>query len=174
MADRETFSDLLVEAVSDHGKAGADLLRRVGRGEKVDYLAEAANCAANLTRTASRFLIFWDNIATLLAMDPGGPLTFPAPLLCAEGETHVFQLSLQSSEKPVITVGLRRRGEPAQTIGVDRISATTRSNGEVELEVDCSGQPRGVYEGSIQITDANGRQVIRPFNVYIDPGTQSK
>lgn len=173
MADRETFSDLLAEAVSDHGKAGADLLRRVGRGEKVDYLAETANCVVNLTRTASRFLLFWDNIATLIATDPGGPLTFPAPLVCDEGETHIFQLSMQSTETPRITEGLRRRGEPEKTIGVDRIAASTRTNGEVELKVDCSGQPRGVYEGSIEITDSNGQGAIRSFNVYIDPGSQA-
>ncbi|HET9260382.1 MAG TPA: hypothetical protein VFP42_09685 [Acidimicrobiia bacterium] len=173
MSDRETFSDLLVEAVSDHGKATADLLRRVGSGEKIDYLAETADCLANVVRTTSRFLLFWDNIATLLAQDPGAPLTFTGPMVCEEGETHTFELFLQSSQTPVITVGLRRRGEPQQTIGVERITASTSANGEVVLEVDCGGQARGVYEGSIQITDANGQQVTRPFNIYIDPGSQS-
>ena len=122
MSDRETFSDLLVEAVSDHGKATADLLRRVGSGEKIDYLAETADCLANVVRTTSRFLLFWDNIATLLAQDPGAPLTFTGPMVCEEGETHTFELFLQSSQTPVITVGLRRRGEPGDTSALYLIS----------------------------------------------------
>lgn len=170
MADQKKFSDLLVEAVSNHGKASADLLRRVGRGEKVDYVAEALNCTADLTRTMSRFIIFWDNIATLVAADPGEALTFPAPAVCGAGETQTFHLGLQSSGPAVSQSGLRRRGEVAESIPQGSIAVSRGPNGEVVVTVDCSGRPRGVYEGSMQVLDPAGNQAVRPYNVYINPG----
>lgn len=174
MVEQKSVSDLVVEAVSEHGKTTADLLRRVGRGEAVDYVAETLNCLANVTRTGSRFLIFWDNIATLMAADPGGPLTFPGPSLCEKGEIQTFALALESSGPPSPQSGLRRRGEVNESIPQKSIAASTKANGGVTVDVDCSGQPRGVYEGSIQIADASGNQVVQPYNVYIDPGAQKK
>ncbi|MFZ0015181.1 MAG: hypothetical protein WAL25_13830 [Acidimicrobiia bacterium] len=173
MTGTPKFTDLVAEAVSGHGKATADLLRRIGRGEDVDYIAEASNCLADVTRTASRFLLFWDNIATLLAEDPGGPLTFPAASTCAEGEKQEFDLHLQSAGPPILQSGLRRRGDQKQSIEAGLIAASTGPKGQVVVVVDCSGQPRGVYEGSMLVVDVNGNQTTHPYNVYINPGAQA-
>jgi hypothetical protein len=164
---------LVAEAFSEHGKATADVFRRLGRGERVDLVAETADRLAHLTRTAARFVLFWDNIATLLAEDPGGPLTFPAPEPCGEGQTQKFDLSLQSAGPPRLTSGLRRRGSAEEAIAVDKITLTTGEKGEVSIVVDCSGQMRGLYEGSIALVDVSGSGAVRTYNVYIDPGAQS-
>ncbi len=173
MTEQKKFSDLVVEAVSNHGKATADLLRRVGKGEDVDYLAEASNCLADVTRTTARFLMFWDNIATLMAADPAGPGTFAEPPLCANGEVQTFDLGLQSAGPPGIQSGLRRRGEGKESIPQNSVTATIGANGQVEVSVDCSGQPRGIYEGSLEVLDATGNKTVHFYNVYIDPGSQT-
>ena len=167
------LTDLVAEAVSEHGKATADLFRRLGRGERVDLVAETSDRLAHLTRTASRFVLFWDNIATLLAEDPGGPLTFPASEPCADGETQTFHLALQSARPPRLTSGLRRRGRGEDTIGIDKITLQVGDKGEISIVVDCSGQTRGLYEGSIGVVGADGHRAVRTYNVYIDPGAQS-
>jgi hypothetical protein len=170
----KTLSDLVVDAITNHGKASADLLRRVGKGEDVDYLAEASDCLADFTRTGARFLWFWDNIATLMAMDNGVPITFSGPANCENGETQTFELGLQSAGPPVVQSGLRRRGEGQDSILQNSIVATIDAKGQVLVKVDCSGQPRSVYEGSIQVTDANGNPSVHPYNVYINPGAQKQ
>lgn len=167
------LTDLVAEAVAEHGKATADLFRRLGRGERVDLIAEASNGLAQLTRTASRFVLFWDNIATLLAEDPGGALTFLPPEPCADGETQTFHLNLQSARPPRLTSGLRRRGEGEDAIGVDKITLQVGEKGEISIVVDCSGQMRGLYEGSIGVVDADGNRAVRTYNVYVDPAARS-
>jgi len=167
------LTDLVAEAVSEHGKATADVLRRLGRGERVDLVAETADRLAHLTRTAARFVLFWDNIATLLAEDPGGPLKLPAPEPCKDGETQTFHLTLQSAGPARLTSGLRRRGTGEDTIGVDKITVRTGDKGQISIVVDCSGQMRGLYEGSIEVVDAKGSSAVRTYNVYIDPGAPS-
>jgi hypothetical protein len=172
MAEQQKLSDLFIEAVSDHGKASADLLRRVGRGDEVDYLAEALNCTADLTRTVSRFILFWDNIATLLAADPREPVTSAGPAVCDVGEIQTFQLRLQSAGPAAPQSGLRRRGEVNESIPQTSIAVSRGPKGEVVVKVDCGGQPRGVYEGSMQVVDAAANQTVHPYNVYINPGAQ--
>lgn len=174
MTQPKTFSDLVVEAITNHGKASADLLRRVGHGEDIDYLTEAADCLADFTKTAARFLWFWDNIATLMAMDNGVPGTFSGPANCENGEIQTFELGLQSVGPPVLQSGLRRRGEDQDSILQKSVVATTDAKGQVVVKVDCSGQPRGVYEGSIQVTDGNGNPSVHPYNIYINPGAQKQ
>lgn len=174
MTEQKMFSDLVAEAMTNHGRATADLLRRVGKGEDVDYLSEASSCLADVTKTASRFLMFWDNIATLIAAEPGGPLEFPAPATCENGETQTFELDLQSAGPPVPQSGLRRRGEDQESIPPKSVTAATNANGQVVVKVDCSGQPRGVYQGSLQVPDATGNQSVHLYNVYINPGAQKK
>lgn len=169
----DKLTDLIAEAVSEHGKASADVFRRLGRGERVDLFAETADRLAHLTRTGARFALFWDNIATLLAEDPGGPLTFPAPEPCAPGETQTFQLTLQSARPPRLTSGLRRRGRGEDTIGIDKITVEAGDKGQVSIVVDCSGQIRGLYEGSMEVVGADGALAVRTYNVYIDPGAKS-
>jgi hypothetical protein len=56
---------------------------------------------------------------------------------------------------------------------VDKITLTTGEKGEVSIVVDCSGQMRGLYEGSIALVDVSGSGAVRTYNVYIDPGAQS-
>lgn len=163
------LTDLVSEAVSEHGKATADVFRRLGRGERVDLVAETTDRLAHLTRTAARFFLFWDNIATLLAEDPGGPLTFPKPEPCGPGHTQKFDLSLQTAGRPRLTSGLRRRGEEVESIGVDKITLHVDEKGEISIVVDCSGQMRGLYEGSIAVVDSSGASAVRTYNVYIDP-----
>jgi len=109
----------------------------------------------------------------MLAEDPGGPLIFPAPEPCGEGQTQKFDLFLQSAGPPRLTSGLRRRGSADETIGVDKITLATGEKGEISIVVDCSGQMRGLYEGSIALVDANGSHNVRTYNVYIDPGAQA-
>jgi hypothetical protein len=167
------LTDLVAEAVAEHGKATADLFRRLGRGERVDLVAEASDRLAHLTRTASRFILFWDNIATLMAEDPGGPLDFPAPEPCADGETQTFHLTLQSARPPRLASGLRPRGRSEEAIGIDKITLQVGEKGEISIVVDCSGQRRGLYEGSIGLVDANGSRAVRTYNVYIDPGART-
>jgi hypothetical protein len=167
------LTDLVAEAVSEHGKATADVFRRLGRGERVDLVAETADRLAHLTRTAARFVLFWDNIATLLAEDPGGPITFTEPEPCAPGETQTFHLTLQSAGPPRLTSGLRRRGRGEDTIGIDKITVQAGDKGEISIVVDCSGQGRGLYEGSMEVVGAIGERAVRTYNVYIDPGAKS-
>jgi hypothetical protein len=69
---------------------------------------------------------------------------------------------------------LRRRGEGQDSILQNSIVATIDAKGQVLVKVDCSGQPRSVYEGSIQVTDANGNPSVHPYNVYINPGAQKQ
>ncbi len=173
MGEVPKFSDLVAEAVSDHGKATADLFKRIGRGEDVDILDEVSQRVSHLTQTAARFLMFWDNIATLLAEDPDGPLTFPPPEPCAEGEMQTFDLPLQSVGAPALQGGLRRRGDDGNAVETKGLTLSSDTRGGMKVVVDCSGLMRGVYEGSVQVVDAGGKQAVKPFNVYISPGAQS-
>lgn len=173
MAEVPKFSDLVVEAVSDHGKATADLFKRLGRGEDVDFFEEVSQRLSHLTQTAARFLMFWDNIATLLAEDPGGPLTFPPPEPCADGEIQTFELPLQSDGVPALQSGLRRRGSDSDDADQKALTLSSDSRGGMKVVVDCSGLMRGVYEGSVQVVDADGKPAVRTYNVYISPGAQS-
>lgn len=173
MRDLPKFSDLVVQEVSDHGKATADLLKRLGRGEDVDLVEEASQRLTHLTRTAARFLLFWDNIATLMAEVPGGPLTFPEPPRCAEGEIQTFELPFESVGPQAVQSGLRRRGGDDRSVGEERLTLTPGSGGAT-IVVDCSRLLRGMYEGMLQVVDASGKETIQRYNVYIDPGAQAK
>ncbi len=82
----------------------------IGRGEDVDFCEEASQRVSHLTQTAARFLLFWDNIATLLAEDPDGPLTFPPPEPCADGEMQTFELPLQSVGAPALQSRVETKG----------------------------------------------------------------
>jgi hypothetical protein len=172
MAETSKFSDLVAGAFVERGEATADLVRRVGRGERIDLIEEAASCLSGLTRTAARFVLFWDNIATLLAEDPGAPLTFPEPQRCPEGERQTFKLEMPGTRSARAESGLRRRGEETDNIGPNGITLTAE-RGEIALEVDCSNQLRGLYEGTLVVVGEDGHQVTRSYNVYIDPGAQS-
>jgi hypothetical protein len=173
MGEIPKFSDLVVEAVSDHGKATADLFRRLGRGEDIDFVEEVSQRFAHLTKTAARFLLFWDNIATLLAEDPDGPITFPPPAPCADGEMQTFELPLQSVGEPIIQSGLRRRGGDEEDANPKMLSLKDDTKGGLAVVVDCSGLMRGLYEGSVEVEDPDGKRVVRTYNVYISPGAQS-
>ncbi|HEY6634119.1 MAG TPA: hypothetical protein VI141_00740 [Acidimicrobiia bacterium] len=173
MGEVPKFSDLVVEAVSDHGKATADLFKRIGRGEDVDILDEVCQRVSHLTQTAARFLMFWDNIATLLAEDPAGPLTFPPPEPCADGEMQTFELPLQSVGVAALQSGLRRRGDDGRALDDKALTLSSDTTGVLKLVVDCSGLMRGLYEGSVQVVEADGKQSVKPYNVYISPGAQS-
>jgi hypothetical protein len=168
MSQPTKFSDLVTEAITNHGKATADIIGALGQGQPVDWPAETIKCFGQLTQTGARFLLFWDNIATLLAADSAGPMTFPGPKTCAQGEKQSFKLLLTGFNTATAQSGLRRRGENAFTIGAQAITTTVEVDG-IALSVICSGAPRGVYEGTLALTDANGTQVARPYNVYIDP-----
>jgi hypothetical protein len=178
MSELPRLSDLVSGAITDHGKATADILRRLDQDEKVDLVAESVKCLGGLAQTGARFFLFWDNIATLLAADGGGPLTFPAPPNCAEGETRDFVLAMPGVTSARISTGLRRRGEPSAEISARSIAVRV-SQGNVEISVDCSGAPRGLYEGTLTVTGATttgigatgagAGETSRTFNVYIDP-----
>ncbi|HEX6221507.1 MAG TPA: hypothetical protein VF115_10465 [Acidimicrobiia bacterium] len=169
MPELPRFRDLVAEALTDHGRATADVLRKAGRGETIDVAAETAQCLGDLAQTGARFFLFWDNIATLLAAEGGEPLTFPKPRPCPPGEKRKFALRIRNVGTPTVQSGLRRRGEQADTIEAKAITAQV-VNGEVTVEVDCGGATRGLYEGKLAVVDADGNQVTRTYNVYIDPG----
>jgi hypothetical protein len=168
MAELPKLSDLVTEAIANHGKATADLIGALGQGQKVDWPAETIKCFGQLTQTGARFFLFWDNIATLLAADSKGPGTFSCPKVCAQGETLSFKLDITGYGAAVAQSGLRRRGESAVIIGAQAITTKVEADG-IALRVICSGAERGVYEGNLALTDANGTQTTRPYNVYIDP-----
>jgi hypothetical protein len=168
MNELPRLGDLVAGAITDHGKATADLLRRLDQGEKVDLVGETVECLGNLTGTGARFLMFWDNIATLLAADGEGPLTFPAPKLCADGEIQSLRLRVEGTTSARVESGLRRRGDGGTSIGAQSITLQV-DNGVLVLEVDCSGVPRGLYEGSVSLVDAGGTRTMRTYNLYIDP-----
>ena len=172
MQDLPKFSDLVVGEISDHGKATADLFRRLGRGEDVDLVEETSQRLTHLTRTAARFLMFWDNIATLMAEVPGGPLTFPEPAICADGEMQTFDLPFEGMSERSLQSGLRRRGGDERAVGEDRLTLTPGGASGAKIVVDCSGVGRGLYEGTLQVVDASGKETIQRYNVYIDPGAQ--
>lgn len=162
------LSDLMAEAVSDHGRATADLFRRLDQEEQVDLTAETIQCLGQLFQTGARFFLFWDNIATLMAADGDGPLTFPAPKKCAEGEKHDFTLPMPGISTANVQSGLRRRGETTDAIDANAITVAL-GNDQVVITVDCSGAWRGLYEGTLTVVDANGTTAVRAYNVYIDP-----
>lgn len=169
MSDQPKLRDLVADAITDHGKATADLLRRVGQEEKIDPLGETMQCLGDLVQTGARFFLFWDNIATLAAMDGAGQGTpYPHPLNCAPGEIQDFALDIPGVKTPKVPTGLRRRGETKTEIAAKAISATATNN-TVDLRVDCSGAPRGLYEGTLTMIGADGQPASQVFNVYIDP-----
>jgi len=168
MNELPRLGDLVAGAITDHGKAMADLLRRLDQGEEVDLVGETVECLGNLTGTGARFLMFWDNIATLLAADGEGPLTFPAPKLCADGEIQSLRLRVEGITSARVESGLRRRGDGGTSIGAQSIALKV-DNGVLVLEVDCSGVPRGLYEGSVSVVGAGGTRTMRTYNLYIDP-----
>ena len=173
MSEGSSFSDLVVQAVTDHGQATADIFHRLGAGEDVDLVEETMECLSNLTRTAAQFLLFWDNIATLVAADPRRPATFPAPQPCAQGEIQTFELDLIAAGNVAVGSGLRRRGETAISVPVSGIVVSTTPQGRIQVQVDCSGLIRGLYEGSLKVLSAAGNQQTQVYNVYVDPGSQS-
>lgn len=173
MSEGSSFSDLVVQAVTDHGQATADIFHRLGAGEDVDLVKETMECLSNLTRTAAQFLLFWDNIATLVATDPGGPATFPVAQPCAPGEIQTFELDPIDAGNIAVGSGLRRRGETAISVPVGGIVVSTTPKGRIEVRVDCSGLIRGLYEGSLKVLSAAGNQRTQVYNVYVDPGSQT-
>lgn len=168
MNELSKLGDLVAGAITDHGKATADLLRRLDQEEKVDLVGETVECLGNLTRTGARFILFWDNIATLLAADGDGPLTFPAPKPCAEGEIQSLRLRVGGITSARVESGLRRRGDDGPAIDAQAITLKV-DNGVLVLEVDCSGVPRGLYEGTFSMVGAGGTPTMRTYNLYIDP-----
>jgi len=168
MSELPKLSDLVAAAITDHGKATADILKRLDQGENVDLAAETIQCLGQLTQTGARFFLFWDNIATLLAAEGGGPLTFPQTAVCAAGEKKVFELEIEGVAAATANAGLRRRGDDTVTIGANAITVTVASD-HLVITVDCSGAPRGVYEGTLSVVGADGTQTTRAYNVYIDP-----
>lgn len=172
MRDLPKFSDLVVQEISDHGKATADIFRRLVRGEDVDLVEETSQRFTHLTRTAARFLLFWDNIATLVAAAPGGPLTFPEPERCADGEMQTFELPFDSIGPEPVQSGLRRRGGDDRAVGEERLTLTPGIAGGATILVDCSGLKRGLYEGMLQVVDSSGKETVQRYNIYIDPGAQ--
>jgi hypothetical protein len=168
MPELPRLGDLVADAIDVHGKGTADLLRRLDQDEPVDLGAEAVACLGDLAQTGARFFRFWDNIATLLAADGDGPLKHPPPQQCARGEIHDFVLDIPDVRSVAMTTGLRRRGERGPVIAPAAIEVRTRNN-KIELKVDCSGVPRGLYEGTLSATAPSGNAVTRSFNVYIDP-----
>jgi hypothetical protein len=175
MSESSSFSDLVAQAVTDHGQATADIFHRLGAGEDVDFVKETIDCLTNLTRTAAQFVLFWDNIATLVAADDTAPGKFPPPEPCAPGEIQTFELSLPAGAgNVVVNSGLRRRGETADAVPVGGIVLTTPRQGVRAVQVDCGGLVRGLYEGSLRIsTAASAAQQTLTYNVYVDPGAQS-
>jgi hypothetical protein len=168
MSQLPKFSDLVSEAITNHGKATADIIGALGQGQTVDWPAETIKCFGQLTQTGARFFLFWDNIATLLAADDKGPITFGGPKTCAQGEKQSFKLAITGYGAATAQSGLRRRGENGFTIDPQAIAVKVEVDG-IALSVICSGAPRGVYEGTLALTDANGTRVARTYNVYIDP-----
>lgn len=168
MNELPRLGDLVAGAITDHGKAAADLLRRLDQGEKVDLVGETVECLGNLTGTGARFVMFWDNIATLLAADGAGPITFPAPKVCADGEIQSLRLRVEGITSAQVESGLRRRGDGGTSIEAQAITLRV-DNGVLVLEVDCSGVPRGLYEGTVSVVGAGGTSTMRTYNLYIDP-----
>lgn len=168
MPELPKLSDLVVGAITDHGKATADLLRRLDQDEQVDLAAETVECLGNLTQTGARFLLFWDNIATLLAADDDGPLTFPPPKKCAQGEVQSLRLRVSGVTSARVESGLRRRGDDVFAIQANALTLNV-DNSELVLEVDCSGVARGLYEGRVSLVGAGGVRTMRTYNFYIDP-----
>jgi hypothetical protein len=168
MSELPKLSDLVADAITDHGKATADILKRLDQGENVDLAAETIQCLGQLTQTGARFFLFWDNIATLLAAEGAGPLTFPETAVCAQGEKKDFELNIEGVTSATVQSGLRRRGDDTVTIGANAISVTVATD-QLVITVDCSGAPRGVYEGTLTVVGAAGTTTTRAYNVYIDP-----
>lgn len=168
MNELSKLGNMVAGAIADHGKATADLLRRLDQGEEVDLVGETVECLGNLTGTGARFIMFWDNIATLLAADGDGPLTFPAPKLCADGEIQSLRLRVEGITSARVESGLRRRGDGGTSIEAQAITLKL-DNGVLVLEVDCSGVPRGLYEGTVSVVGASGTRTMRAYNLYIDP-----
>jgi hypothetical protein len=177
MSEGNSFSDLVVQAVTDHGRATADIFHRLGAGEDVDLVKETTECLLNLTRTGAQFLYFWDNIADLAAApDAGVPLNLPASQPCAQGEIQKFELDMIGAGNVTVSSGLRRRGETAISVPVGGIVVSTTPQGRIEVQVDCSGLMRGLYEGSLTVisaASAAANPVTHLYNVYVDPGAQS-
>jgi hypothetical protein len=164
------FSELVAGAITDHGKATADILRRLDQDEEVDLTAETIQCLGQLAQTGARFFLFWDNIATLLAQDGNGPIPFGQPKVCAPGEKQDFELTIPGIRSAEVQSGLRRRGDDAVTIPIGAITLSI-ANDQLAIKVDCSGARRGLYEGMLAVVGADGAGTIRAYNVYIDPAT---
>ena len=166
----DDLKDLLVSALDDHGKATAAIFSNWGSGKKVDVVNETSECFDRAFSTAAKFVMFWDNIATLMAMGDLPPINHAPPPVGGPGLMAIFPVDAPGVVSATPGKGLRRRGAPPSPPSVDpsKITVSTSPN-VVTVTVDCEGVPRGLYEGELDATDSAGAHSRVLYNVYVNP-----
>lgn len=157
---------LVKEAIDGHAKALGGLFDALADGKQVDFAQEAQRCTDRMVTTASRFVLFWDNIATLMADTGKAPLLFGPPPVGGPNCTTSLRIPGVGLNDAVPVDGLRRRGAAAKDIAVPLggIQPTADGN-DVVITIQCAGIPRGLYE--LVVEDATGHRIAH--NVYVDP-----
>jgi hypothetical protein len=140
---------LVKEAIDGHATALGELFEAWADGDDVDLVKTAQQCVDRAVTTATRFVLFWDNIATV-----GGP-----------GCTTPLRLAGVALGDITVTQGLRRRGAPSTDIVVPANAIAASTDGaDVVLTIDCNGVARGLYELVVNVAGAPATH-----NVYVDP-----
>lgn len=166
----DDFKSILADAIDAHGKATAGIIEKWGKTGKVDVVKETAACFDRVLSTSAKFIVFWDNIATLMAMDDLPPINHPPPPVGGPGLKATTQVEAPGLSNATVGSGLRRRGDPPNPPSVDPSKiALTKSPSGFTVEVDCDGVPRGLYEGVISGVDAAGTPQNVRYNVYVNP-----
>jgi hypothetical protein len=156
---------LVKEAIDGHATALGELFEAWADGDDVDLVKTAQQCVDRAVTTATRFVLFWDNIATMMAETGQAPLHFPPPPVGGPGCTTPLRLAGVALGDITVTQGLRRRGAPSTDIVVPANAIAASTDGaDVVLTIDCNGVARGLYELVVNVAGAPATH-----NVYVDP-----
>ena len=165
MSNPHDPAGLVKEAIDGHATALGEVFEAWADGKDVDLVATTTACLDRAVTTASRFVLFWDNIATMMAGTGQAPLHFPPPPVGGPNCVATLRIPGVAIADVAVTTGLRRRGAPASDIVVPTSSITSTADGpDVVLHIGCAGVARGLYELVVSVAG-----VTTTHNVYVDP-----
>lgn len=165
MSNPHDPAGLVKEAIDGHATALGEVFEAWADGKDVDLVATTKACLDRAVTTASRFVLFWDNIATMMAETGQAPLHVPPPPVGGPNCVATLKIPGVAIADVAVTHGLRRRGAPSTDIVVAANDITAGADGgDVVLTIDCQGVARGLYELVVTVAGA-----AVTHNVYVDP-----
>lgn len=168
----EDLGSLLAKAITDHGHATAGIFKKYGDGKEVSLLEETVQCTSRFLETASKFVLFWDNFATAVALNIDTPRYYgPPPVGTSKDPPATVEAPANGAMSGTVVQLIRRRGDknPAwQPPSPIQITHSTADDSFV-VTLACTGLDRGVYEGTINVVDNFGAPDTILYNIYINP-----